>query len=61
MTIIEKTIHHALIAILFSIINWIIIDNFIINISFWKYFIIELLLVSSLKIFKFTIQKLKLV
>lgn len=61
MTLIEKTIHYTLIAILFSIINWFIIDNLVINISFWKYFIVELILVTSLKIFKFTIEKLKLV
>lgn len=56
----EKIINHSLVALLFSIINWIIIDIFIIKISFIMYFIIEIILAISLKICKFTIQKLKL-
>jgi hypothetical protein len=60
MTTIEKIIHHLLVAFLFSIINWFIIDNFVIKISFIMYFIVEIILAISLKICKFTIQKLNL-
>jgi hypothetical protein len=56
----EKVIHHSLVALIFSIINWLIIDSFIIKISFIMYFILEIILAISLKICKFTIQKLNL-
>ena len=56
----EKAINKTIIAILFSILNWLIIDRFIIEIPFYKYFIIEILLIVSMKIFIFTTQKIKL-
>jgi hypothetical protein len=49
-----------MIAILFSILNWLIIDRFIIEIPFYKYFIIEILLIVTMKLCIFTTQKLKL-
>jgi len=56
----EKIIHSLIISFLFTITNYIFIINFIINISFLKYFLIELVLVISLKLYKFTIHKLDL-
>ena len=60
MTQKEKVFHNIIIAIFFSIVNWLIVDNLIIPISFWKYLIIELMFVLSQKLFKFTVLKLKL-
>jgi|688.fasta_scaffold11973_17 hypothetical protein len=56
----EKAINKTMIAILFSILNWLIIDRFIIEIPFYKYFIIEILLIVTMKLCIFTTQKLKL-
>jgi hypothetical protein len=60
MTIKEKFFHSFIIGILFSIINWLIIDNFIIKLSIFKYILIEFLLVISIKFYKFTKLKLNL-
>lgn len=60
MTVKEKMIHSFTLALLISIINWIIIDSFIIEISFFKYFLIEIILILSIKLYKFTKQKLGL-
>lgn len=60
MSVREKFIHGFIISITLSILNWFIIDNFIINIPFWKYFILELIFVVSMKLYKFTLQKLQL-
>jgi hypothetical protein len=56
----EKIIHKALIAILFSVMNWILITTFIIEISFLKYLIVETVLVLWMKVYKFTLNKFKL-
>jgi hypothetical protein len=60
MTIREKIVHSLLISILFSTLNWLIIDNFILNLSVTKYIFIEIVLIISIKLFKFTKLKLKL-
>jgi len=60
MTITEKTIHHLLLSFVFSLANWFIINKFVTPLTFTTYFIIEIILAVSLKIFKFTIQKLNL-
>jgi hypothetical protein len=56
----EKAINKTIIAVLFSILNWLIIDKLIIEIPFYKYFIIEILLIVTMKLCIFTTQKLKL-
>lgn len=56
----ERVIHRFLISCVFTIFNWIIVDNFLIEIPLWKYLIIELFLVISLKFYTFTIRKIKL-
>jgi uncharacterized protein (DUF983 family) len=60
MSIKEKFIHGFIISILLSVVNWFIINKFIINIPLWKYFILELIFVVSMKLYKFTLQKLQL-
>jgi hypothetical protein len=60
MTLGEKIFHGFILACLFSIINWLLIDKLIIEISFFKYVLIEIILVLSIKMFKFTKQKLGL-
>ena len=60
MRFIERNIHRLVVSILFSLLNWVVVKNLIIELPFWKYFIIELLLLVSMKFYIFTIQKLKL-
>jgi len=56
----EKIIHKVLLSALFSILCWIIVTNFIIEISFFRYFLIELILILSIRLLKFTLIKLKI-
>lgn len=56
----EKAVHRLMISLGFSLLNWIIIDNLLVEISLWKYIFIELLLVFSMKFSIFTIRKLRL-
>jgi hypothetical protein len=56
----EKALNKTILSVLFSILNWTLINKFLIEIPFYKYFIIEILLIVSMKIFIFTTQKFKL-
>ena len=60
MTLREKVLHSLMLSVTFSLVNWKIIDFFLIDMPFWRYIIIELILVISIKLFKFTKQKLKI-
>jgi hypothetical protein len=60
MTKYEKILHRFIISMLFSAASWLIINNLIIEISFWKYFIIEILLVIMLKLSTLLTTKLGL-
>jgi len=60
MTIREKVIHSLLLGCLFTFTNWFLVNKFIIEISFWKYIFIEIILVISLKLYTFTKLKLRL-
>jgi hypothetical protein len=55
----EKVIHKILLSALFSLLCWIIVKNFIIEINFFRYFLIELILILSMRLLKFTLIKLK--
>lgn len=56
----ERVIHKLLISLVFSVLNWIVVDWLIVELPFWKYIIIELFLVVSMKFYIFTTRKLKL-
>lgn len=60
MSLLEKAVHSLLLSILFSIVNWLVIKNLIIEVSFIKYFFMELIFVLSLKLYIFTKSKLDL-
>jgi hypothetical protein len=60
MTQNKRAIHLLILGLLFSIINWIIIKKLIVEISIFQYFFIEIILVLSMKIYKFTKQKVDL-
>ena len=60
MTLKEKFFHSFILGVLFSFINWLIIDKLIVSVSIYKYILIELVLVISIKLFKFTKLKLNL-
>jgi len=59
MRINSKQVHAIIIAILFSVINWLLISSFIVDISFIKWIIIEIVLGFSLKLYNFTITKIQ--
>lgn len=44
----------------FTLFNWVVIDYFIVDISFIKYIFVEVLLLVSMKFYIFTTHKLKL-
>lgn len=56
----ERGINRFLISLLFSVFTWLTIDWLLIELPFWKYIIIELLLLVSMKFSTFTIRKLDL-
>ena len=60
MTKYEKVIHRFIVSILFSIASWFIINNLIVSVSFWKYLIIEILLLVMLKLNTMLTKKLGL-
>lgn len=60
MSIREKMLHSFIISVIFSFINWMIIDKFIIPLTLGKYIFIEIILVISIKLFTFVKLKLKL-
>jgi hypothetical protein len=61
MKVYEKVIHSFLLSMVFTLVNWTIVSNFIIpDLPFFKYLLIEILLVVSLKLFIFTKLKLGL-
>jgi len=60
MSAVEKILHKLLISIVFSIINWFVIDYFIVEISIIRYFFVEVLLLISMKFYIFTTRKFNL-
>jgi hypothetical protein len=60
MTDFERLMQKAGLAILFTLVNYFIISNFIIELSFVRYFIVELVLVFSYKFYSFTLSSLNL-
>lgn len=50
-------IHRFILSLLFSIINWKLIDAFLIELPFWKYFIIEISILIMIKFLTFTYEK----
>lgn len=50
-------IHRFILSLLFSIINWKLIDAFLIELPFWKYFIIEISILVMIKFLTFTYEK----
>lgn len=53
-------IQQAAIALLFTLISWTIVDQLLVEISFIKYFFVELIFVLSQKVYNFTIKSLNL-
>jgi hypothetical protein len=60
MSSVEKVVNRLLISLVFTALNWIVVDFFIVEISFWRDLIIELFLVVSLKFYTFTTRKMNL-
>lgn len=57
MTRTEKIVNNLTLGLIFSIINWFLINKLIVKMTFIEYLLIEIVLVISIKLFKFTQQK----
>jgi hypothetical protein len=60
MTKFQRGFHSLLLSIAFTLITWMIIDTFIINVSFGKYIILEIAILISEKLYLFTLSKTNL-
>lgn len=60
MTVREKLINTIILSIVVSVINWIIIDKFVVKMSIFQYFFVEIFLLLSLKTYIFAKRKLDL-
>lgn len=58
MKISLKQVHLALLALAFTFITWNIVNLLIVEVSFFKWIIIEIIFAVMLKIHKFTSSKL---
>jgi hypothetical protein len=61
MSLIERTVHRTVLSIIYAAFNWMIVNWLIIELPFWKYLIIELFLVISMKFYIFTTRKIQLI
>ena len=57
---IPNYVHRLLISILFSIVNWKLIDLILIDIQIWKYFIIEFTILIMVRLLAFTYIQLNI-
>ena len=57
MTESSKNLHNILLSICFSVILWIIIDNYLISIKFWQFILIEIAIAIMEIISKFVKEK----
>jgi len=53
---INKGIHRTLLSLIITAVIWIVVDNFIINIPIWKYFLLEYIFIFSMKILIFMVN-----
>jgi hypothetical protein len=60
MNNVDRILYRLLLGLTFSFINWLIIKELIVDLSFVKSLCIELLLVVSFKFFIYTKKKLEL-
>lgn len=54
---IPKWIHVVIISFLVSFLTWFIISSLLIEISFFKYYLLELIVLLSFKLYIFTLNK----
>jgi len=59
MKITEKQIHKILLAFLFTLMNWTIVNNIIVEVDLIRWIFIEIILGFSIKLFNFTLTKLQ--
>jgi accessory gene regulator protein AgrB len=54
---ISNGVHRIILSTLFSIVQWLIINFLWVEMSFFKYMIIEIFIIICLKLFNFTCSK----
>lgn len=57
MTKFQRGFHSLLISFLFSLVNWVIVDSIVIEIPLYKYLLIEVMIVVSMRLYLFIISK----
>jgi hypothetical protein len=60
MTNFQRGLHSLLLSVAFTLITWMIIDTFVINVSFSKYILLEVAILISEKLYLFTLSKTNL-
>lgn len=51
--------HRLVLSAIFSVLNWLLVDWLIVELSFLKYFFVEVLLIVSLKLYTFISSRLQ--
>jgi hypothetical protein len=54
----EKTLHGFFLSIVFTLLNWVLVDNLIVSINFLQYVAIEIVILVSYKLYQFIFNKI---
>jgi hypothetical protein len=54
----EKTLHSFFLSIVFTLLNWVLVDNLVVGMKFWQYVAIEIVILVSYKLYQFTFNKI---
>jgi hypothetical protein len=54
----EKTLHGFFLSIVFTLLNWVFVDNLIVSMNFWQYVAIEIVILVSYKLYQFIFNKI---
>lgn len=55
----HEAMHSFLLSIVFTLLNWVVIDNLVVAMKFWQYFLIEVIILISFKIYQLTLHKIQ--
>lgn len=55
----QEAMHSFLLSIVFTLLNWVVIDNLVVAMNFWQYFLIEVIILISFKFYQITLRKIQ--
>jgi hypothetical protein len=55
----ELARHSFFLSVVFTLLNWVIVDNLVVAIKFWQYLLIEAIILVSFKLYQFTLHKIQ--